>query len=214
MSMLTSSATEPALVALHDAVKCYGRRRVLALPRFELRRGDCVLVTGANGSGKSTLLRVLAGVARLSEGRIARSGTYETLRVCYLPQSGGLHTHLTLADNLRLWAVLMGVREPRDLARQWYLRGFDLLPYLDTPCRELSGGFQRLAALACALATGPDGLFVDEPLAGIDEGHARVLVDGLAAAQSGLHFLVVTSHSAADLPSASRHLKLVDGAPA
>lgn len=212
--MSTSSATEPALITLDGAVKHYGRRRVLALPSLELRRGDAMLITGANGSGKSTLLRVLAGVTRLSAGSVQRSPLYESLRVCYLPQSGGLHTDLTLAANLRHWALLTGSRLPHDLARQWYMRGFDLLPFLDTPCRELSGGFQRLAALACALATQPSGLFVDEPLAGIDEVHAQTMISGLAAAQAELHFLVVTSHTVADLPSATRQLALVEGEPA
>jgi ABC-type multidrug transport system ATPase subunit len=170
-------------------------------------------VLGANGSGKSTLLRVMAGVACLTAGRVERSATYESLRVCFLPQAGGLLGDLTLADNLRQWALLTGTAPPPDLARQWYLREFDLLPYLDTRCRDLSGGFQRLAALACALSTRPHGLFADEPLSGIDAEHAKVMIDGLGDQRLGLQFLVVTGHDPGQLPSASRMLKLVDGQP-
>lgn len=211
MSMSSSSAPEAPLLALHEAVKRYGRRRVLAVPQLTLRRGDRLLVTGANGSGKSTLLRVLAGVTQLTSGRVEWSLAYGSLRVCFLPQAGGLQPDLTLADNLRQWMLLTGATAGPDLARQWFLREFDLLPYLDTRCRNLSGGFQRLAGLACALATRPDGLFVDEPLAGIDTAHARVLVDGLAATAASLQFLIVSSHDAADLPAATRLLRLVDG---
>jgi ABC-type multidrug transport system ATPase subunit len=211
MSTSNSPGLEPPLLRLREAVKQYGSRRVLAMRALDLYRGDRLLVTGANGSGKSTLMRAMAGVTNLSSGSVERSDGYESLRVCFLPQAGGLNTDLTLADNLHQWMLLTGAGPLPDLARQWFIREFDLLPYLDTRCRDLSGGFQRLAALACAFATRPDGLYVDEPLAGIDTGHTKVLVEGLGAAQQTLQFLVVTSHDAGDLPSATRTLSLVDG---
>jgi ABC-type multidrug transport system ATPase subunit len=213
MSMSSSSAPEAPLLQLHQAVKHYGRRRVLSIEHLALHRGERLLVLGANGSGKSTLLRVMAGVASLSAGRLERSAHYESLRVCLLPQAGGLLGDLTLADNLRQWALLTGAAPLPDLARQWYLREFDLLPYLDTRCRDLSGGFQRLAALACALSTRPQGLFADEPLSGIDAGHAKVTTDRLGDERLGLQFLVVTGHDPNLLPSASRTLRLMDGQP-
>jgi ABC-type multidrug transport system ATPase subunit len=213
MSTEASYATEP-LIALRGVAKRYGARTVLQMPAFELGRGDCVLVSGPNGCGKSTLLRVLAGVASATEGSVERSAEYETLKVCYLPQSGGLHLNLTLADNFRLWLRLLGRPEPERLAAQWYVSGFDLLPFMGTRCRDLSGGFQRLAALACVLATRPEGLFIDEPLSGIDGEHARVMVQGLASASAQLRFLVITSHSPADFPAAKRHVALLEGRPA
>jgi ABC-type multidrug transport system ATPase subunit len=212
MSTPSSSGLEP-LLRLCETVKTYGRRRVLAIDHLALHRGEQMLVLGANGSGKSTLLRVMAGVARPSAGLVERTAEYEALRVCFLPQAGGLVPDLTLAENLRQWALLTGTRPPPDLARQWYLREFDLLPYLDTRCRDLSGGFQRLAALACALSTRPNGLFADEPLSGIDAGHAQAMIEGLGDARLELQFLVVTGHDEGQLPSATRRLTLVDGQP-
>ena len=214
MSTEPSFATEQPLIALRSVAKRYGTRTVLEVPTYDLGRGDCVLISGPNGSGKSTLLRVLAGVASASEGSVERSPDYEALDVCYLPQSGGLHLNLTLADNFRLWLRLFGRTEPEHLAAQWYVHGFDLLPFLGARCRDLSGGFQRLAALACVLATRPQGLFIDEPLSGIDGAHARVMVDGLATASAELRFMVITGHSPADFPAANRHLALIDGRPA
>lgn len=211
MSLSASTDTDPALVTLLEAEKRYGRRTVLRVDHFELRRGDSLVITGPNGSGKSTLMRLLSGVSALSSGYIRRSAGFDTLKVCYVPQAGGLQLNLSLWDNLRIWQQLVGDQEPADLATQWYMQGFDLLPFLRVRCGELSGGFQRLAALACALSTRPEGLFVDEPLSGIDATHARVLVRGLAAAMSDLQFLVVTSHASTDFTQATRVLNLSPG---
>lgn len=214
MSLPASTATERPLVALHEAEKRYGRRTVLRIDRFELRRGDSVVIIGANGSGKSTLLRMLSGVAEPTSGRVEHGTDYDALKVCFVPQAGGLLPGLTLTDNLRAWQRLVGSPGPDELSTQWYLQDFDLQPFLHTRCGDLSGGFQRLAALACALSTQPDGLFIDEPLSGIDSGHARLLVQGLEAAMSDLQFLVVTDHTAANFAKAMRVMDLSPGGPA
>ena len=208
MSSQHSCAADTPLVVLREAEKRYGDQTVLRVDKLELNRNDWLLIAGPNGSGKSTLMRVLSGVATLSSGSVIRSSEFDSLKICYVPQSGGLHLNLTLADNLRMWHCLVGSAEPENLAQQWYVQGFELQRYLHSRSGDLSGGFQRLAALACALATKPDGLFVDEPLSGIDAPHARVIVQGLATAMTDLSFLVVTGHSVADFSGANRVIDL------
>jgi ABC-2 type transport system ATP-binding protein len=212
ISLPDSTVTERPLIAVTEAEKRYGQRTVLRIDRFEMRRGESIAIIGSNGSGKSTLLRLLSGVAQPTSGRVERSADYEVLKVCFVPQSGGLHMGLTLIENLRAWQRLFGSPWPNELSAQWYLRGFDLQPFLHTRCGDLSGGFQRLAALACALSTQPDGLFIDEPLSGIDRGHAHQVVEGLAATMSDLNFLVMTGHKAADFEKKTRVLDLTPGA--
>lgn len=203
-----SCAVDPPLVALQNAEKRYGDRTVLRVDKFNLNWKDLLLITGPNGSGKSTLMRVLAGVSTLSSGTVIHSAKFDSLKTCYVPQFGGLHLNLSVADNLRLWYCLVGSEEPENLAEQWYIQHFDLQGRLHSRCGDLSGGFQRLAALACALATRPDGLFVDEPLSGIDAPHAKMLVHGLGTAMADLSFLVVTGHSATEISQANRVIDL------
>jgi len=211
MSSSASNAADGALVTLHEVEKRYGSRTVLRIDRFELCRGDSLLVTGANGSGKSTMMRLLSGISVASSGRVRQTPAYRAMKVCHVPQAGGLHPGLSLADNLRAWQRLVGSEGPADLAAQWYIRGLDLEPFMQTRCGELSGGFQRLAALACALATDPDGLFIDEPLSGIDTSHANALLQGLAAERSRLQFLVATGHAPDEFTPATRVLDLSAG---
>ena len=87
----------------------------------------------------------------------------------------------------------------------------DLKRYMHVRCGNLSGGFQRLAAIACALSAGPQGLLVDEPLSGIDAQNGAALLATLAAARRRLDFLVVTSHSASDFAGANRFVDLTAG---
>jgi ATPase subunit of ABC transporter with duplicated ATPase domains len=62
-----------SLLEIERGEKRYGKRLVVNIDRFDLNRGDRILLLGENGSGKSTLLRVLAGITPLSRGRITRS---------------------------------------------------------------------------------------------------------------------------------------------
>jgi ABC-2 type transport system ATP-binding protein len=208
MSPLPSFFTDPHLVTLKFPEKRYRGRVVLRMERLELHRKDCLLITGPNGSGKSTLLRLLSGVTPLSGGRVVRAPDYDALRICYVPQTAGLYQNLSLVDNIRLWTRLLGTSEPDDLTNQWYIRDFGLTRYLHSRCRELSGGSQRLAAIACALAARPQGLFLDEPLNGIDAVHSKVLLEGIEASRRDLDFVVMTSHSADDFWMASRVIVL------
>lgn len=211
MSVQPSCTDSALLVTLKDATKHYRGRIALRLAELQLRKGDSMLIIGANGSGKSTLLRVLAGVTTLSTGHARHFEAFDALEIGYVPQMGGLHPNLTVAENLSLAVQLRGRQPPDRLAQRWYVGGLGLQPLLQTRFRDLSGGFQRLAALSCALATEPGGLFVDEPLSGIDAAHARKVVDGLSSAMSHLEVLVVTSHARTDFPFVSRVVELNAG---
>lgn len=213
MSAPDSFATEAPLVALHEAAKSYSGRCVLHIRQFALMRGDSLLIFGANGSGKSTLLRMLAGVTRPSSGRVEHAPGFDALDIAYVPQSGGAHPNLSVAENLRQALRLRGRTVPERLQRHWYVGGLGLDAHLDKRFRDLSGGFQRLAALACALVVEPGALFIDEPSSGVDAQHAQTLADGLSAAMSHLDLLVLSGHSAADFPPARRRIELRDGEP-
>ncbi len=211
MSGLLSGAANPPLVILERATKRYGRRTVLHLEHLELHRGQALLIVGANGSGKSTLLRVLAGISTVSSGHVEHTPGFNALDIAYVPQVGGLQPNLSLAEGLHQAVCLRGRREPDRLHERWYIDGLGLNSHMKVRFRDLSGGFQRLAAVACALATEPGALFLDEPFSGLDERHARSLAEGLAAAMSQLDLLVLTGHAARDFPAVGRVLELTAG---
>lgn len=208
----SSGTDEIPLLSLRDAEKRYGGKPVLRLSAVELRRKDRMLIVGGNGSGKSTLLRILAGVTPLSSGRADASPARHGLRACYVPQAGGLYQSLTVTENIAALSRLVGAQAPANLAERWYIRELGLVDYLHAKGGELSGGFQKLAAIACALAAEPQGLFLDEPLTGVDPDHADSLLGALRTQSTELEFMVVTDHSADRFPFANRVVELARGA--
>ncbi len=196
------------LIRLESVEKRYGRQRVLAVDHLELNDGDRVLITGANGSGKSTLLKLLAGVISPDRGRIHRARALAGGRLGYVPQTGGLYPDLAVAKNLALRQGVCGVRvtlvPPAAAA-------LGLTDVLGKRAGALSGGFQRLAAVAAALAIAPVWLALDEPFSGLDAQKRRVLVEALVAAAEEARVVLLTSPTSDDLPFVTRGLHLDEG---
>ncbi|UFS95271.1 ABC transporter ATP-binding protein [Nocardia huaxiensis] len=155
-------------------------------PRFELdltvtaEPGEVVAVLGPNGAGKSTALRALAGLLPLTGGSItvadqiwdAPPGVFvpaEHRRVGVVFQDYLLFQHLSALENVAFGLRARGVRraEARTRAAEWLAR-VGLAEHAQSTPRRLSGGQAQRVALARALATDPQLLLLDEPLAALD----------------------------------------------
>jgi ABC-type multidrug transport system ATPase subunit len=188
------SSAEPALLRFHDVEKRYGRSRVLQIPSLELFDGDTVNVGGANGSGKSTFLRLAAGVSPASRGRVWRAPDLRRLRIAYVPQFGGLYPSLTVEENLRLWLGLYERTWTVSPSARSASERFALDAFMGRNVGSLSGGYQKLAALACALSVDPDCLFLDEPFSGLDEERSGCVGAALTEVSAKIRLLVVADH--------------------
>jgi zinc transport system ATP-binding protein len=177
-----------------DAVSfAYPRQAVLDCTTFSVGPGEFVALVGPNGSGKSTLLRLLLGLARPQGGRVSLLGQpperlRERWRVGYVPQRP------VLPDALP--ATVEEVVASGRLARQgWWRRpragdrqaiehalaSVSLLEHRRHLLGELSGGQQQRVYIAKALASQPDLLVLDEPVAGVDAESQRRFRDSLVA---------------------------------
>ncbi|MEM9032163.1 MAG: ATP-binding cassette domain-containing protein [Pseudomonadota bacterium] len=177
-------------------------------------------IMGPSGSGKTTLLMALAGLERRMRGEIRFDGRPwawgrrglkpEARRIGYVFQDGRLFSHLSVAANLAFGARRRGVPIP---AIQGVAEGMGLQDLMDRRPATLSGGETRRVAVARALASGPDILFMDEPLSGLDdEAKAQVLPYlAQAVAGSGVPVVYVT-HSRAEVTQfADRVLLVAEG---
>ncbi len=204
------SGDEP-LIRVERIEKRYAGASALRPISFDLRLGDQLVVSGSSGSGKSTLLRILVGTTGASRGRVAFSGEMRALRCPYVPQRGGLIEDLTVAENLTLWAGLHTPRRQLRIEDRSLFARLGLNDRLGLLARELSGGYRKIASMACAFASLPHGLFLDEPYSGLDEEKAGLLRGEIQRLAPLLRILVVVSHSPADLPTANKHVQLRDG---
>jgi molybdate transport system ATP-binding protein len=161
---------------------------------LEIEAGSTLALLGPNGAGKSTVLRSLAGLLRLSRGRISLAGTVlddaergsflppEHRRVGLVPQDYLLFPHLTVLENVAfgLRATGTGREEARARAVDWLDR-VGLSAAAGARPAELSGGQAQRVALARALVLEPRLLLLDEPLAALDAEIRSQLRSDLAA---------------------------------
>lgn len=151
----------------------YGQVRALEDISFSAPAGEITCLLGASGCGKSTLLGLAAGLLRVQQGEIAlggevladaqRSPPPEARPVGLVFQDGALFPHMTLAAN-----VAFGLPKAlRGEADSW-LAKVGLAGMGARYPHELSGGQQQRAALARAMAPGPQVLLMDEPFASVD----------------------------------------------
>lgn len=148
---------------------------------FDIYSGEIFVILGGSGSGKSTLLKHIIGLYAPLSGRIMingqdltstdESGKIKILRTIGISyQSGALFGSMTLLENVRLpleeFTSLS--KDAMDLVSRIKLYQVGLIGYENHMPSELSGGMQKRAAIARAMALDPAILFLDEPSAGLD----------------------------------------------
>jgi ABC-2 type transport system ATP-binding protein len=164
-------------------VKRFGETVALAGLSFAVRRGELYGLVGPDGAGKTTAIRALAGLVLQDEGEALvlgrdprRGGTALRESLGMMPQQYSLYRDLSVAENLRFFGRIYGLR--RAAYRERSLRLLELTrlaPFLDRRAEQLSGGMYKKLALACALLHEPQVLILDEPTNGVDPVSRREL---------------------------------------
>jgi phospholipid/cholesterol/gamma-HCH transport system ATP-binding protein len=176
----------PVAIAIKGLTMAFGDFILMRDLNFEIRKGDVFVIMGGSGCGKSTLLMHMLGFLEPHTGSVWYGNTNfteaeEEVRVGIIDrtgvsfQSGALWSHMTLEENISLLLeekTDLTSGEIKDIASFKLalvgLRGFE-----DYYPSEISGGMNKRAALARAMALDPDVLFFDEPGAGLDPLSAR-----------------------------------------
>lgn len=205
---MTQSAPvlRPSLPLLgRDLVVERSGKRILDVPRVEVREGEVLSILGPNGAGKSTLLRVLAMLQKPDRG-IVRFQTSEGAAADRWLR----HTSAFVFQKPHLWAgsvmdnIQLGLRLRRHPAESARLRaegaaaqlGIDHL--LKRDARSLSGGEAQRVAIARAMVLEPQVLFLDEPAANLDVMAQAALMEDLErVARVGNHATVLATHDRA-----------------
>jgi phospholipid/cholesterol/gamma-HCH transport system ATP-binding protein len=180
---------------------------------FTIEKGDIFIIMGGSGCGKSTLLRHMIGLNEPAKGEIlygAESFTRASperrtailRRVGVLYQSGALWSSMTLAENVALPLeefTTLSRAEIMEVARL-KLALVGLAGFEDYYPSDISGGMQKRAGLARAMALDPDILFFDEPGAGLDPISSRLLDDLILELRDSLGAtIVVVTHELASI---------------
>jgi len=182
---------------------------------FTVKRGSIFFIMGGSGCGKSTLLRHMIGLNEPAKGEVLYDGVNFTTaspeerehmrrRFGVLYQSGALWSSMTLAENVGLPLGEFTRLSPEEIdevaALKLALVG--LRDFEDYFPSEISGGMQKRAGLARAMALDPDILFLDEPSAGLDPITSRLLDQLIVGLRDSLGAtIVIVSHELASILS-------------
>jgi len=206
-------ADQPAAIRISGLRVVRGGNEVIGGLDLTIPAGQLVGLLGPSGSGKTTLMRALVGV------QIVAGGTVEVLgrpagdaglrrEVGYVTQAPSVYPDLTVTENLRYFATLLGTG-PDDVAR--VLDEVDLTANARRRVSGLSGGELSRVSLAVALLGTPRLLVLDEPTVGLDPVLRRDLWDLFARLAAGGATVLVSSHVMDEAVRCNRLLLMRDG---
>ena len=198
------SKSQNPIITVRGLTMAYGAFVVMRDLEFKVMEKDIFVIMGGSGCGKSTLLRHLIGLNEPAAGEIcygdenftsatAADRKRMTRRFGVMYQSGALWSSLTLAEN-----IAMPIEEHTDLKPRairelvsYKLALVGLSGYEDYYPAQISGGMNKRAGIARAMALDPDILFLDEPGAGLDPLSSRRLDDLILRLRDALGSTVV-----------------------
>jgi phospholipid/cholesterol/gamma-HCH transport system ATP-binding protein len=213
MDAAARTVAAPPAVTVRDLTMAYGDFVLQRDLDFTIGTGDIFVIMGGSGCGKSTLLRHLVGLLEPAGGEVlygtesftqaSPERRMELLRgIGVLYQSGALWSSMTLAENVGLPLgefTTLSATEIREVA-SLKLALVGLAGFEDYYPSDISGGMQKRAGLARAIALDPDILFFDEPSAGLDPLSARLLDDLILELRDTLGAtIVVVTHELASI---------------
>jgi phospholipid/cholesterol/gamma-HCH transport system ATP-binding protein len=200
-------------ITVRDLTMAFGSFVLMHDLNFTVNHGDVFIIMGGSGSGKSTLLRHMIGLIEPARGNIFYGDENFTKadfdqrqellrRMGVLFQTGGLWSSMTLAENIGMLLeeyTRLRPSEIREVASLKLalvgLKGFE-----DYYPSQISGGMQKRAGLARAMALDPEVLFFDEPSAGLDPISSRLLDDLILELRDSLGAtVVVVTHELASI---------------
>jgi ABC-2 type transport system ATP-binding protein len=186
-----------AALRCEKLVKRYGEVTAVDRLDLEIASGECFGLLGPNGAGKTTTVEILEGLSEPTDGRVevlgmawARDERALRQRLGVSLQETHLPDRLTVEENLRMFRSFYDRGRPVDEV----LEQVALQDKRTSWTERLSGGQKQRLAVACALVSDPDVLFLDEPTTGLDPQSRRQLWDVVLGFKARGRTVLLTTH--------------------
>ncbi len=170
--------SQDSVLEVFNIGKKYKNRPVLRNVSLKVHRGEAVGLLGPNGAGKTTCFYCVMGLITPDYGDVHINGQDITdlpmykrakMGIGYLPQEASIFRSLSVEDNIKaILELVIDSEDKRENMLEELLNEFSIAHLRKSPAMALSGGERRRLEIARALASQPDFILLDEPLAGID----------------------------------------------
>jgi len=161
------------LLETDNITKKYGKITAVDHVSIHLKKGEIYGLIGRNGAGKTTLLKMLAGLAKPTEGNYSIFGESEKEtaklrdRIGVLIESPGLYPNMTALENMKIKALMLGMNDDAFLKELLADVGLDSRSE-KLKVKQYSLGMKQRLGIAMTLVGHPDLLLLDEPINGLD----------------------------------------------
>ncbi len=222
---LTTSAAEREqereqnIIEVNHLVKAFGSFHAVDDISFSVKRGEIFGFLGANGAGKTTAMHMLTGLNQPTSGTGTVAGydirtEHEQIKkhIGYMSQKFSLYEDLTVAENIRLFAGIYGMKAADiKVKTQTLLRQLNFEDHADDLVNSLPLGWKQKLAFSVSIFHEPDIVFLDEPTGGVDPATRRQFWELIyQAAERGIT-VFVTTHYMDEAEYCSRISIMVDG---
>ena len=202
------------MLSIQSISKSYKKQQVLQNVSFDAAPGECIGLLGPNGCGKSTLGRVILHLHQrtiLFDGKdLLKNPSLQSTKIGYVAQNNPLFPDMTAMDHLKLWYSATKYSIEDDL-KDGFLSILKIEPFLHKKAKALSGGMQKRLSIACALASRPTLLLLDEPDAALDLVCKEDIREYIRLYCAQGNTVLLATHEEADFDLCSKLILLKDG---
>ncbi len=221
---ITEAAAVLPQIEVAGLTKLYGDFTAVNDLSFSVRAGEVIGLVGPNGAGKTTTLRCLAGIIPPTRGAVriggfdmSRQPIEAKRRLAFFADEPRLFDYLTVNQHLTFMARIYGVSDYQQTGRR-LLEELEIADKADKLPGELSRGMKQKLAIACGLLHGPQVIFFDEPLTGLDPIGIRRMKDSILQRARDGAAILISSHLLHLLEEVCSHVlilkagrKVIDG---
>ena len=207
------------MVEVKNLTKRYGNTAVVDDISFNVKRGEIFGFLGANGAGKTTAMHMLTGLNQPTSGTGRVAGydirtEYEQIKrhIGYMSQKFSLYEDLTVAENIRLFAGIYGMKDA-EISRKTdeLLERMQFTEHKNTLVASLPLGWKQKLAFSVSIFHEPSVVFLDEPTGGVDPATRRQFWELIYEAAGRGITVFVTTHYMDEAEYCDRISIMVDG---
>ena len=207
------------VIHVEELTKQFGNFTAVDHISFDVVKGEVFGFLGANGAGKTTAMRMLCGLSRPTSGTGTVAGyditrQYEAIKknIGYMSQKFSLYEDLKVWENIRLYAVIYGMKDT-EIARKTdeLLERLNFARERNTMVKSLPLGWKQKLAFSVSIFHDPAIVFLDEPTGGVDPYTRRQFWEMIYEAADRGITVFVTTHYMDEAEYCDRVSIMVDG---